>query len=70
MCVCVKVTQFAVNLVHPRMQALLTGFDYKTVTMCLETVSENEEKRREKDGREKDGRNFHSAVWLYKREEK
>ena len=58
------------NLVHPRMQALLTGFDCKTVTVCLETVSENEEKRRENDGREKDGRNFHSAVWLYKRKEK
>ena len=53
------------NLVHPRMQALLTGFDCKTVTVCLETVSENEEKRRENDGR-----NFHSIVWLYKREEK
>ena len=39
------------NLVHPRMQALLTGFDCKTVTVCLETVSENEEKRRENDGR-------------------
>ena len=53
------------NLVHPRMQALLTGFDWKAVTVCLETMSENEEKRREKDGR-----NFHSAVWLYKRKEK
>ena len=43
----------------------LTGFDCKTITVCLETVSENEEKRRENDGR-----NFHSAVWLYKREER
>ena len=53
------------NLVHPRMQAQLAGFDRKTVTVCLETVSENEERRRENDGR-----NFHSTVWLYKREEK